>query len=691
MNKPLLIEIGCEELPADAQRPLAQALASGVKQALSEAGIEASLQAYWTPRRLIVHAPSCPEQAPKRTETIWGPPLRVAYDAAGNPTAALQGFLKRTGASERELAQAERPGKNERYLCLTRTIEGARTIDVLSSNLAEILRKLPLPKRMRWAQGKAREDEFLRPIRWIVALFGEELIPFCYAGIRAGRISFGHRVMGSKGRIDPFDPIGWLRQQGVIADCEERKALIRKQLAEAEKELGGRVVEDEALLEETAGLVEYPVAIACRFDPRFLSLPQAVIRTTLKHHQRCFVLEREGKLIAGFVAVANMRPPKPEVVREGYERVVRARLSDAMFYFERDPRISLADRVPMLQGIVYQQGLGTMLDFTKRLQAFVGEMATDAGCDRTLAERAALLCKADLTTGLVGEFPELQGEIGGIYARMQEEEEAVAEAIAEHLRPQGAEDRLPASPIARLIAIAERAERIVGAFALGREPTATRDPFGVRRAAIGLVRLLSDEDTPIQWPLARLLFTAQRWLHELAPHLAINPEHLDRAIAFVRERALSMAASLGTTRTALQAAFSASEQRSLREEIEAARLMQRFASSEEGQAAAAANKRVANILRKAGVRPDRHAQVNEALLVEEAERALWQALQQKEAQWPPKAEDQLALLASMRDAIDRFFDDVLVMAEDEALRANRLALLSRLRALFLRFGDFSLL
>ncbi|RME87044.1 MAG: glycine--tRNA ligase subunit beta, partial [Zetaproteobacteria bacterium] len=449
--KPLLIEIGCEELPAGASARLVEAFAERIKARLLEAGVAIEPRVGVTPRRLLVHA-RCPERTPPRERIVWGPPVRVAFDEGGNPTPAAQGFARKVGVALDALEQRLRPPKNEAYLAAVQQEPGRSVAELLAEALPELLRALPMPKRMRWAQGKAREDAFLRPIRWIVARLGKERIPFAYAGVESGFVSFGHRVHGAQGEMDPEDPFGWLEAQYVIADRETRMARIREQIQQLARAEGLSVVEDAELLEEVADLTEWPKALLCRFDAEFLRLPEAVIRTTLKHHQRCFALRKpDGGLAPAFIAVANLEPPEPRLVAKGNERVVRARLSDAAFYFDRDPEIPLPRRVPMLEGIVFQAGLGTMRDLAERLSFGTRWLAEQVAADAELAARAALLAKADLTTGLVGEFPELQGTIGGVYAEMAGEPEAVAEAIREHYLPEGGDDALPRSLLARLI------------------------------------------------------------------------------------------------------------------------------------------------------------------------------------------------------------------------------------------------
>jgi glycyl-tRNA synthetase beta chain len=384
--------------------------------------------------------------------------------------------------------------------------------------------------------------------------------------------------------------------------------------------------------------------------------------------------------------VANIASKDPAAVAHGNERVVNARLADAMFYFERDPQQSLEQRVERLSEIVFQDGLGMVGDQVRRLRGFVLDNAQAMGVDADAAQRAAYLCKSDLTTGLVGEFPELQGYMGGVYARMDGEQEAVATAIAEHYAPNGSDDALPDSAIARAIGIAERADKLLGYFQLGRIPSASADPFGLRRASIGLIRLLQSSDQPVNMTLTQVLDEAAKQWNQQRVTIAITNETITAVRRFVHERLLGMAESLHVSRGALEASLHADCEYPLHHQLKVAHLLTGFADSEAGEAVAAANKRIANILKKSDNIP---ATVRADILAEAAEQALYEQLCAAESVFPDDAEAQLELLATLREPVDRFFDDVMVMAEDDAIRANRLGLLSRLRGLFLRLADIS--
>jgi len=577
-----------------------------------------------------------------------------------------------------------------------RTVKGRAVADMIAEAMPGILRKLPSPKQMQWCDGEIRSDAFIRPIRWMVARLGDAVIDFSFAGVSTGMTSRGHRMHGSAGEIDVADPFGWLETQYVRADREARKALIAQQLDEAANQAAVALVADADLLDEVTDLVEWPMAIAARYNDDFLRLPEEVSRIELKHHQRCFSShDADGKVSPVFFTVANIESKNPAAVAHGNERVVNARLADAAFFFDRDPQQSLDDRVEKLSEIVFQDGLGMVGDQVRRMRTFVLDNAVTLGVDANDAQRAAYLCKSDLTTGLVGEFPELQGYMGGIYAAMDGENDAVATGIAQHYAPTGADDALPDSRIARAISVAERTDKLLGYFHLGRIPTASADPFGLRRAAIGLIRLLSDTTCPIEMTLERVIDEAAKQWNQQRVTIAIADETKAQVHGFIIERLLGLSDALGFSKTSIDAAVKSSEIRPLYQEALIARHLMGFESSDEGKAIAAANKRIANILKKASDIP---AAVDTDLFSEAAETALYDALLQVEmdfravvsiSDFDSSIAPALRVLAKLRQPVDSFFDDVMVMADDKQVRGNRLALLARLRQLFLNLADVS--
>lgn len=702
---PLLIEIGVEEIPAGLAEKMARTIETGlILEAFSKAGIAIwasstntnPVQLGTTPRRLILYVPCCPQTQSDRDETVWGPPEKVAFDADGKPTKAAEGFAKKSGLSIDDFTLEDKGDGKGLYMKAVQTVKGRAVSEIVAEAMPEILRKLPSPKQMKWNDGDARDDAFIRPIRWIVARLGDAVIPFEFAGVKSGIISRGHRIAGSTGELDINDPFGWLNNQKVMARREDRIAHIDSAMDALCKARGVEVVADAGLVEEVADLTEWPVPVLCEFDADYLRLPEEVIRITLKAHQRCFIThDAEGNISNTFVAVANIESNDPSKVAEGNARVVNARLSDAAFYYDRDPAETLDARVEKLNNVTFQEGLGMISDQVRRMRAFVQDNARHIDADADAAQRAAYLCKSDLTTGLVYEFPELQGYMGGVYARMNGESEAVAQAIAEHYRPAGAEDALPDSPEARAIAIAERIDKLLGYFHLGRIPTASADPFGLRRAAIGLIRLLADSTQPVEMTLDQVINEAAKQWNQQRVTIAIKDETRAQVRDFIIDRLLGLSVSLGFSKTSMDAAVNSSETRPLYREAIIARHLMDFESSEEGQAIAAANKRIANILKKAESIP---SSVEPALFSEAAEQALFDALLTAETgfssainsdSFEQSISPALAELAQLRSPVDRFFDDVMVMAEDERVRGNRLALLSRLRTLFLNLADIS--
>ncbi len=686
-HAPLLIEIGVEEIPAGVAQPMAEALRDGIARHLNQAGLDdIELVATSTPRRLLVMSGDCPIQQEARFELLWGPSEQVAY-RDGKPTPAALGFARKAGVAPEALALEEKaPGKG-RYLQARRLIEGRSVRNILADALPELIRKLPSPKKMVWQSGDARQDAFIRPIRWIVALLGDEVIPFSFAGIASGRISSGHRVHGKGGTIDINNPLEWLREQSVLADREARRESIKTQLYQAADKNCVKLRNDFDLLDEVTDLTEWPQVIVGTYGADYLRLPPRVSTVVLKQHQRCFVTRKQDGGVSNiFLAVANIASRNPEMVARGNERVVNARLADAAFYFDRDPKTSLEARVEMLNNVVFQEGLGMVGDQIARLRGFILDCAEKLGIDANDGQRSAYLCKSDLTTGLVGEFPELQGYMGGVYARIDGEREAVAAGIAEHYLPEGADDELPRSAIARAIGIAERADKLLGYFHIGRIPTASADPFGLRRAAIGLVRLMAG--SAIRMTLDEVLDEAIKQWNQQRVTIAITPETRKAVRQFIHDRLLGMADALQVTRAALSAALAASQPRPLHEQITVARLLSDFLAGEDGISAIAANKRIANILKK---NSGNDLRVDPSHLVDEGELQLWQTLQQAEEEMPDDAEGQLIVLAGLRQPVDIFFEQVMVMSDDSDLRRNRLALLRRLRILFTRLGDLSLL
>jgi len=685
---PLLIEIGVEEIPAGVAPRMGEALQTALLKLFKDTNIETSeLKLGVTPRRLLIHIAACPVMQADREQVIWGPPEKVAMKD-GQPTKAAEGFARKSGLAVADFEFADKGDGKARYMKAVITVKGKKITDIIAVAMPNILRGMPSPKQMQWQGGESRVDAFIRPIRWIVARLGDDVIPFSFAGITSGKDSYGHRMCkDAKGEISVEAPFEWLEERMVIADRATRKAQVVEGLAVAVKEANVSLVEDDELVEEVTDLTEWPHAITGHYLEDFLRLPIEVSRIELKHHQRCFSThDGHGNTSNVFLAVANIKSKNPALVAHGNERVVNARLADAAFFYDRDPKETLEDRVERLSTIVFQDGLGMVGDQARRLRGFVLDNAEKLGVDANEAQRAAYLCKSDLTTGLVGEFPELQGYMGGIYALMNAESDSVSQAISQHYMPAGAEDDLPDSTIARAIGVAERADKLLGYFHLGKIPTASADPFALRRAAIGLVRLLACADKPIHMTLSEVLQEASKQWNQQRVTIAISDDTQKAVINFIHERFQGLATAFDVSKPACDAALSANASLPLYKHLKVASLLTGFADSEAGQAVAAANKRIANILKKADVIPN---EVDQKLFEKDAEKQLFECLTEISSNFPSEAELQLELLATLREPVDSFFDDVMVMAEDLAIRGNRLALLGQLRALFLQLADVS--
>jgi len=687
-TSPLLIEIGVEEIPAGVAPRMGAALKTAMNKLFADASLTTSeLILGITPRRLLVHIQTCPTMQADCEQVIWGPPENVALKD-GQPTPAAEGFARKSGLSFADFEFTDKGDGKARYMKAVQTVKGRDVSAIIAEAMPTILRSLPSPKQMQWQDGDNRSDAFIRPIRWIVARLGDEVIPFSFAGIQAGKTSYAHRMHpDAKGEISVTDPFAWLNERMVVADRHQRKANIEEGLKKACLAAHVSLIEDTDLIEEVTDLTEWPHAITGHYLEDFLRLPEEVSRIELKHHQRCFATQdSHGKTSNVFLAVANIKSKNPALVAHGNQRVVNARLADAAFFFDRDPNETLEARVEKLSTITFQDGLGMVGDQVRRLRGFILDNASKLGIDPNDGQRAAYLCKSDLTTGLVGEFPELQGYMGGIYAAKDGENAHVAAAISEHYAPIGADDAVPSSAIAKAIGVIERADKLLGYFHLGKIPTASADPFALRRAAIGLIHLLEDKTNPINMTLSEVLQEAAKQWNQQRVTIAISDETKQAVTKFVHERLLGMADGFMVSKAAMDAALHANVELPLYKHLAVAELLTKFADSDDGKAVAAANKRIANILKKAG---DVSHSIDEALFEESAEKILFTQLNTISSNFPSDPSDQIAALATLREPVDSFFDDVMVMAEDERIKANRLALLAQLRGLFLKLADVS--
>ncbi len=682
-----LVEIGTEELPPKALRSLMNAFADGLETAVDEARLgRGDVHAYASPRRLAVLIENLDAAQEDRTTTQKGPPTTVAFDDDGNPTPAAMAFAKKCGVAVEDLGR-EKTDKGE-WLVSDVVEKGLKTGELMPDLIERSLASLPIPRRMRWGAGDA---EFVRPVHWVVLLHGTKTIKTSIMGIAAGNKTLGHRFHSSKPITikSPGDYLQALEDDGhVIADFARRRELVRKGVEDAAKKAGGTPVGDDDLYDEVTALVEWPVPVTGAFDADYLQLPREAVVSTLTSHQRYFPVEgKDGDLLPAFITVANLESKDPDQVRDGNERVIRPRLADAAFFWDSDRRKPLTSRQEMLRDVVYQRGLGSLFDKSTRTGDLAGEMARSLDTDAAPVMRAAALAKCDLVTGMVGEFPELQGIMGRYYALSDGEPDGVANSIAEHYLPRFSGDELPASLDGQILAIADRLDTLAGIFAIGKKPSGNRDPFGLRRAALGIVRVVVECGLDID--LKALIHTAVEAQPSGSDTDAIAAEVYEFITERLRRYFLDRDDGLATETFDAVLARAPSSLVDFERRLEA---VQAFIALEPAASLAAANKRVANILKKAEV--EDAGEVKKKLLSEPAEAALADAVTAATASVTPllasrQYTEALSELANLREPVDRFFDDVMVMADDKAIRNNRLALLSRMRALFLDVADIS--
>lgn len=687
-KRDFLVEIGTEELPPKSLFTLAQAFAQGVEQGLVTAGIKhGPLEWFATPRRLAVRAMGVADHQPDQDIKRQGPGIANAYDTSGQPTKAALGFAASCGVKLEDLQQVDGPkGKVLQYVGVK---PGAATVSLLPGIVGVALNALPIARRMRWGAG---EQEFVRPVHWVVMLFGSNVVETTLLGIAAGKHSRGHRFHAPHEITisSPARYVETLREKGrVIVDANQRRELIREGVTKLAQALGGNAVIEAALLDEVAALVEWPVPLAGRFDQRFLTLPPEVLIATMQDHQRYFpVRGADGKLLNSFITVANIESRDPDKVRDGNERVVRPRLADAAFFWETDRRQRLDARCEALKSVTFQNKLGSLFDKSTRVAALAARIAEVVGSDAAAAQRAAELCKCDLLTAMVGEFPELQGLMGRYYAQHDGEAADVAAALEEQYWPRFSGDQLPQTTTGMAVSLADKLDTIAGIFSIGQKPTGTRDPFGVRRAALGVLRITVERS--LELDLLQLVEVAV----SLQP-VAAPPDIANDIWAYLMERLRSAYLEEDAGRSVTTEMFDAvlaSRPHSPLDIDLRLRALEAFLKLPEAESLSAANKRIANILRKAPA--DMSGAVETQRLVEPAEQQLFEHVIAIERAVNPllaRREYTTALghLASLREDIDRFFDSVMVMAEDLEVRTNRLALLTRLRAVFVQIADLS--
>lgn len=690
MTRPadFLVEIGTEELPPKALRSLIIAFGESLEAAVDDARLHhGPVHTYASPRRLAVMIEQLGRGQDDRKVSQKGPPVSVAFDDDGNITAAGKAFASKCGVDVAELGRTS-TDKGE-WLSCDIVEAGKKTAELMPALVETALAALPIPRRMRWGAGEA---EFVRPVHWVVLLHGSSVIKSKIMGLDTGNKTLGHRFHSDKAITikRPVDYLTTLEEKGhVIADFDRRRELVRSGVEAAAKKAGGGVVDGETLYDEVTALVEWPVPITGTFDDEYLQLPREVVISTLTSHQRYFpVADKDGSLLPRFITVANLESTDPDQVRSGNERVIRPRLADAAFFWESDCRTTLAARQDALREVVYQRGLGSLYDKSVRTAELCRAIAEALGLDAGPASRAAAIGKCDLLTGMVGEFPELQGTMGRYYAMSDGEPQTVADAVGEQYLPRFAGDALPATIDGQVLAIADKLDSLAGVFSIGKKPSGNRDPFGLRRAAVGLVRILIECDLDLD-----LMVMIVRAL-QAQPQGKGEPAELGAELyTFITERLrryfLDRDNGLATETFDAVLARQPASLVDFKRRLDA---VQEFIKLEPAASLAAANKRIGNILKQAGDQGG--AQVKEKLLTDKAELALWAALGEAKASVAPMLDsgdytNALAALATLRDPIDRFFDDVMVMSDNEATKDNRLALLSELRAMFLDVADVS--
>lgn len=683
-----LVEIGTEELPPKALRSLMDAFAEALTTALDGARLEhGAVHAYASPRRLAVMVEKLAQQQDNRNVAQKGPPVSVAFDSDGKPTPAARAFAKKCGVAVTKLSR-NKTSKGE-WLTFDLVEKGKAAAELVPGLVESSLASLPIPRRMRWGVG---DVEFVRPVHWVVLLHGKKTIAATVMGITAGNKTRGHRVhsSGELTIISPDSYLDILEKEGhVIADFSRRRELVIDGAAAAAKEAGGSIIDGESLYDEVTALVEWPVPLLGGFDTKYLDLPYEVVISTLTGHQRYFpIAGADGNLLPRFVTIANLDSKDPDQVRSGNERVIRPRLADAAFFWDTDRRVALTSRQDALNEVVYQHGLGSLFDRSRRIAELAEWLAAKLNMDSSNIKRAATLAKCDLLTGMVGEFPELQGTMGRYYATSDGEPDDVAIAIGEHYLPRYAGDKLPASKQGQVLAVADKIDTLAGIFSLGKRASGNRDPFGLRRAALGIVRILIEGGLDID-----LKALAAKALAIQPAAQSVDAAASDELYVYItdRLRRYFLDRDPGLTSEAFDAVM-VRQPASLVDFDRRLAAVQTFARLEQAASLAAANKRIANILHKAGA-PE-GLSVNRKLLQEEAEQALFNSLVNAQRKVKPLLEvrgyaEILNELAELRDPVDRFFDNVLVMADDEKVKANRLALLSKLRALFLDVADIS--
>ena len=681
-----LVEIGTEELPPKALKTLATSFADNVEVELNQAGLSFDkIEWFAAPRRLAVKVLNLATQQPSKEIEKRGPPVSAAFDAEGKPTKAAEGWARGCGIT---VEQAERIATDKgEWLVHRAKIEGQPTKNLLNDIVANALAKLPIPKPMRWAD---KTVQFIRPVHTVTMLLGDDLIEGEILGVASARTIRGHRFLGEKEfeiqHADQYPQL--LREKGsVVADFNERKAEILAKSQAKATALGGVADIEESLLEEVTSLVEYPNVLAAKFEERFLAVPAEALVYTMKGDQKYFpIYDKDGKLLPHFIFVSNINPEDPTAIIEGNEKVVRPRLTDAEFFFKTDLKQKLVDRLPRLETVLFQQQLGTLKDKTDRIEQLAGEIAKQIGADEAKAKRAGLLSKCDLMTNMVFEFTDTQGVMGMHYARHDGEDEEVAVALNEQYMPRFAGDELPKSLVASAVALADKFDTLTGIFGIGQAPKGSADPFALRRAALGALRIIVEKNLPLD--LEDLVKKSAALFGDKLTNQNVVADVVD----FMLGRFRAWYQDEGIAVDVIQAVLARRPTRPADFDARV-RAVSHFRTLDSAEALAAANKRVSNILAKADAAI---GEINLTACVEPAEKALAETVLALRTEVQPliaKGDYTAVLdkLANLRAPVDSFFDNVMVNAEDPALRQNRLAILNTLQGLFLQVADISVL
>ena len=681
-----LVEIGTEELPPKALKTLATSFADNVEAELIQAGLSFDkIEWFAAPRRLAVKVLNLATQQPSKEIEKRGPAVSAAFDAEGKPTKAAEGWAHGCGIT---VEQAERIATDKgEWLVHCAKIEGQPTKNLLNDIVANALAKLPIPKPMRWAD---KTVQFIRPVHTVTMLLGDELIEGEILGVASARTIRSHRFLGEKEfeiqHADQYPQL--LREKGsVVADFNERKAEILAKSQAKATALGGVADIEESLLEEVTSLVEYPNVLAAKFEERFLAVPAEALVYTMKGDQKYFpIYDKDGKLLPHFIFVSNINPEDPTAIIEGNEKVVRPRLTDAEFFFKTDLKQKLVDRLPRLETVLFQQQLGTLKDKTDRIEQLAGEIAKQIGADEAKAKRAGLLSKCDLMTNMVFEFTDTQGVMGMHYARHDGEDEEVAVALNEQYMPRFAGDELPKSLVASAVALADKFDTLTGIFGIGQAPKGSADPFALRRAALGALRIIVEKNLPLD--LEDLVKKSAALFGDKLTNQNVVADVVD----FMLGRFRAWYQDEGIAVDVIQAVLARRPTRPADFDARV-RAVSHFRTLDSAEALAAANKRVSNILAKAGAAI---GEINLTACVEPAEKALAEAVLALRTEVQPLIAQGdyttvLDKLANLRAPVDNFFDNVMVNAEDPALRQNRLAILNTLQGLFLQVADISVL